>query len=187
MRKRYVLLVLAVAVGLALLAVERYTTELVTAATPVTSLEPDYYGKQLQHRRYDADGQLQQMLSADGSRHIPSLSETRLENPVITTQTDPQQHWQVSAQSGRIMDTDSQVELSQQVEVRSLATAAENADTFSITTSLLLYQPASATASTSEPVIIRHGNNITHATGMTLDIKRQHLDLQAHVSTRYVQ
>ena len=97
MRKRYLLLVLAVVFGLALLAVERYTTELVTAETQVVSFEPDYYGKQLQHRHYDVNGQLQQTLQADGSSHIPAFSETRLENPVIITQTAPQQAWRVSA------------------------------------------------------------------------------------------
>ncbi|MFK4752145.1 LPS export ABC transporter periplasmic protein LptC [Oceanobacter antarcticus] len=187
MRKRYLLLVLAVVFGLTLLAVERYTTELVTAATQVVSLEPDYYGKQLRHRHYDALGQLQQTLQADGSSHIPAFSETRLDKPVIITQTAPQQTWRVSAESGRIQDANSQVELRNQVEIRSLAETGQTNDTLSIETSQLLYQPELATASTTKQVTIRNGNSITHATGMTLDIKRQHLDLQEHVSTRYVQ
>ncbi|WP_221797569.1 LPS export ABC transporter periplasmic protein LptC [Oceanobacter mangrovi] len=182
MRKRYLLLVTAVIFGIALLAVERYTGELVTAENQTAIDEPDYYGEGLNHRQYNQSGQLAQQLQAAASRHLPDQAVSYLDQPVIINRDSSQQQWQVSADKGTIADQNTQVQLSGNVNIASLTDAG-----LRVTTQQLQYSPDQATASTDDWVTIQNGSSETRARGMTMDINRQRLDLKQQVSTRYVQ
>ena len=185
MRKRWLLLVLAAIFGLALLAVEEYTGELVNSGNQDgREQEPDYYGLQLQHRRYGVDGKLQQTLLSQSSRHDAAQHHTLLEQPVILTRDDQQQTWRVTAESGRINDNDHHIELATSVQIDSQPTHA-NQQFLTITTDRLVYSPDDTTAWSDVPVHINSNTGSTDASSMLLDLNRQRLVLHGNVSTRY--
>lgn len=185
MRKRWLLLLLTAVFGLALLAVEEYTTELVNSTNPDSSeQEPDYYGLQLQHRRYGVDGRLQQTLLSQSSRHDPERRHTLLEQPIILTRDDQQQTWRVTANAGLINDNDHHIELAESVQIDSQPTHA-NQQFLTITTDRLVYSPDDTTAWSDAPVHINSNTGSTDASSMMLDLSRQRLVLHGNVSTRY--
>ncbi|MCY0965553.1 LPS export ABC transporter periplasmic protein LptC [Parathalassolituus penaei] len=184
MRKRWLLLLLAVLFATALLMVERYTGELGISVGSVSNAEPDYYGQQLQHRRYDVSGRLQQTLLSQGSSHNPHTRQTHLEQPVILTRDDQQQTWRVSAADGYIGDGNSLIELAGGVLVDSQPTRA-NQQFLTISTERLMYSPDDTTAWSDVPVHLNSNSGNSDAGGMKLDLNRQRLELTGKVSTRY--
>ena len=183
MRKRYLLLVFAAIFGLSLLAVERYTTELTAPESEVVSDEPDYYGEQLSHRRYGADGKVEQRLQAQASEHFDSSGESHLKSPVVISGNSPEQSWQASADSGVIRDSDTEVRLQGNVLLQSL----QQQNPVSISSDSMTYSPDQAIATTNDWVTITNGNSETTSKGLTVDTQRQRLEFKEQVTTRYVQ
>ena len=184
MRKRWLLLLLAALFAAALLTVEQYTGSLGFGPVASSNTEPDYYGKQLQHRRYDASGHLQQTLLSQGSSHNPHTRQTHLEQPVVLTRDDQQQTWRVSASDGLITDGTNLLELSGGVLVDSQPTQA-NQQFLTISTDQLMYSPDDTTAWSDVPVHLNTNSGNSDAGGMKLDLNRQRLELKGQVSTRY--
>lgn len=183
MRKRYLLLVLAVFFGMSLLAVERYTNELVTEDVHQSVDEPDYYGENLRHRRFNEAGELEQSLRAEASRHFDQSGESILDQPVVETTDANQQRWQASADRGLIADSDAEIRLQGNV----LLESRDQSKPMTITTESLIYNPDQSRASTDDWVIITDGTSETRSQGLSVDTNRQRIELKQHVSTRYVQ
>ncbi|WP_430461383.1 LPS export ABC transporter periplasmic protein LptC [Thalassolituus sp. LLYu03] len=183
MRKRYLLLLLTLVFGLALLAVDRYTEDFVPSLTEQQSLEPDYYGEGLLNRQYDKDGGLNNTFVAAASTHFPFSKLTEFATPVLMTRDEDGKEWQVTALSGRVNDNDHMLYLKGQVEIRPMDDAA---DPLLVQTDSLSYNSKTRIAETADPVTITSAQTVIQATGMIMDLDRQRIEFSQQVNTRYV-
>jgi LPS export ABC transporter protein LptC len=184
MRKRYLLLVLTILVGFALLAVDNYTQDSSAPLSDNQAAEPDYSGAGLFNRRFNERGELQQTFSAERSTHYPSTNSTVFRQPVIQLQDEEGVYWQVSADEGSMSDSDDLLRLRSNVEIRPLK--ANNRDEVIIRTPSLEYFTRQQLAQTDERVTILHPQTRMTAIGMRMDLKKQRMELNAKVDTRYV-
>ncbi len=184
MRKRYLLLILTLFFGLALLAVDRYTSEMSRPLNEQQSQEPDYYGQALNSRQYDENGTLSQTFTATESRHYPLTQLTRFSLPVVHVTDKDGEVWQVTAAEGTLSDQESLLRLLTDVKIQP-ATAGSGNDLL-IRTNTLSYNTRTQIAVTDDPVTITGDQADVQATGMTLDIPRQHITFNSQVNTRYV-
>lgn len=181
MRKRYLLLIVTIVFGLALLAVDRYTQELVPIQSDQSVREPDYYGEGLLSRQYGQAGALEQSFVASRSVHYPQEQRTEFSQPVLVSRDENGKRWQVTADQGEIQDKDHLLYLTGHVEIRPV----EDDDTI-ITTPTLVYNSNTRWAETSDPVVIVSPQIRINAIGMTMDIPRQRIQFSSEVTTRYV-
>ncbi len=185
MRKRYLLLLLTLIFGLALLAVDRYTQEQTPPLSELQNHEPDYYGEGLYNRQYDSNGELQQTFVAARSTHYPQTKSTLFTGPLLMSDDDDGQTWQVNAREGTLQDNEQSLRLIGQVEIRPLD-PADAADDILVETSILTYHSRQQLAETDQPVTITSPQTHINATGMTLDIARQRMEFKSQVDSRYV-
>lgn len=183
MRKRYLLLILTMIFGLAMLAVDRYTEELLPTLSEQQSQEPDYYGEGLLNRQYGKDGVLSNTFVAANSTHYPFSQLTEFANPVVMTNDEQGKRWQVVAESGRINDNDHILYLKKDVEIRPLN---DDAEPMLIETQSLTYNSKTRIAETQDPVTITGRQTRINAVGMIMDIDRQRLEFKQQVKTHYV-
>ncbi|GGY58057.1 hypothetical protein GCM10011297_33420 [Bacterioplanes sanyensis] len=181
MRKRYLLLLLTLIFGLALLAVDRYTASWSQSSNERNANEPDYYGDSLVSQRFDHTGQRVQTLQADSSVHYPQTRHTEFTAPDITALDQQNVTWRIQARQGQLKDDDNQLTLEQSVEIRTL----DSPDPIIITTERLHYDIDNQIAHTDEFVRIDHNRIQLTATGMTLDLQRQRMSFHQEVNTRY--
>lgn len=146
--------------------------------------EPDYYGEQLNHRQFSAEGQLVQELSADKSKHYPLTAVTHFTEPHIVVTSDNGERWQIEARLGKTQDSKHLVTLSKQVEIRPINPQPEQ--DLLVETEVLNYYTDTQTAETREPVKITSPNAWINSTGMSLSIPKQTMELNHQVNTRYV-
>lgn len=184
MRKRYLLLVMTVLFGVALLAVDNYTQESVTALSESQTSEPDYYGEVLFNRRYNDQGHMEQSFAAERSTHYPNAGNTVFQGPVIHVQDEEGVVWQVVAEEGAMSDQDDVLSLRRQVEVRPLD--SDDGNGVLIQTQSLDYFTQRQLAQTEQPVIITDPHTRVDAVGMVMDMKKQRMELKAEVKTQYV-
>ncbi|MCA6063426.1 LPS export ABC transporter periplasmic protein LptC [Thalassolituus marinus] len=181
MRKRYLLLIVTLVFGLALMAVDRYTQELVPFQTDSSVREADYYGEGLFSRQYGASGSLDQTFMAARSIHYPQEQRTEFSGPILTSTDDDGKQWQVTALQGEIQDNDHLLYLIGDVEIRPVS---DNA--MIIQTPALVYNSDTRIAETSDPVTITSPQIRVNATGMTMDLDRQRIEFRSEVTTHYV-
>lgn len=181
MRKRYLLLLLTLVFGLALLALDRYTASRNQSSSEHNANEPDYYGDSLVSQRYDHTGRRVQTLKADSSVHYPETRHTEFRAPDITALDQQSITWRIQAQQGQLKDDDHQLTLEQSVEIRTL----DSPDPIVITTELLHYDIDNQIAHTEAAVRIDHNRIQLTATGMTLDLQRQRMSFHQEVNTQY--
>lgn len=184
MRKRYLLLVMTILFGFALLAVDNYTQEVSAPLSEQQASEPDYYGKGLQNRRYDDQGKIEQRFSADSSTHYPLSHSTLFQQPVIHVQDEEGEYWQVVAEEGSMNDKDDVLRLRRNVEVRPLDSTKPGAVV--IETQSLDYFTKRQLAQTEQAVTISDPHSQVNAVGMLMDMKKQRMELKANVETQYV-
>jgi len=185
MRKRYVLLVMTLLFGLALVGVDQYTRELNISNTQASDSEPDYYGEQLYSREYSEVGQLSQTLSALASQHFPLRQVTEFTAPVIESTDDSGDTWQVVAERGELIDRENVLQLRQQVEIRPLNQSDDRKNVV-IQTEALDYYTEQQLARTDLPVVVTSPDTRITAVGMTIDLKRQRMEFLSEVQTFYV-
>ncbi|WP_419812644.1 LPS export ABC transporter periplasmic protein LptC [Bacterioplanoides sp.] len=185
MRKRYLLLVLTILLGFALLAVDNYTQEASAPLTENQTAEADYYGEILFNRRFNEQGALEQSFSAQRSTHFPTTQDTVFDGPVIHIQDEDGSYWQVQAQLGTMNDQDDLLRLRQDVEIRPLKRHSSATDEVVINTSSLDYLTKQQVAQTTEPVTIVNPQTQITATGMRMDLKTQRMELHSEVTTHH--
>ncbi|MAD45637.1 MAG: LPS export ABC transporter periplasmic protein LptC [Oceanospirillaceae bacterium] len=183
MRKRWLLLIIAAFLGLALLAVDRYTSQLTPGGTDESVREADYYGSQLLSRQYNADGQLAQTFTAAESTHYPGIQSTFFSQPQLEMRAEDGEQWQVSATEGTLADEDEILKLVNNVVIRPLDAAANS--NLLITTTQLTYNHSTGIAHTDKPVTITSDRGELRAIGMRMDIPAQHIRFNAEVNSRY--
>lgn len=184
MRKRYLLLAMTILFGLALLAVDNYTQEDNAPLSERQSSEADYYGEILLNRQFDEQGRLQQSFSAQRSTHYPLTNSTVFNGPIIQIQDEEGEYWQVTSQEGSMNDKEHLLRLRHQVEIHPLQSNQKNDVT--IKTESLDYFTKKQLAETDLEVTIDSAQSRITAIGMRMDMKRQRMELNAKVNTRYV-
>lgn len=179
MRKRYLLLLVTVALGFALLAVDRYTREIVSPGIEQQIKEPDYYGDVLISRRYNEAGKLADTFYAATSKHYPEGDLTVFSEPrVLVTSNDK---WVVTADEGVLQGDSQALKLSGNIIIK----PQDAADPWVVTTNTLTYFIDKQFATSDDLVTMTGDNTVMHGTGMNFDAARQRLELKTGVRTYY--
>lgn len=190
MRKRYLLLILVtVGLGLSIDLLEQYTSQPEWTAQALLSSEPDYYGVQLSHRNYNAEGKLEQQMRAASSHHYPDQKQSLLTQPELDTDLDAGT-WSLTADEGLIIDGSQDIRLIGGVVLRTSNEEEFGSNPHNLTrveTERLDYLAEQGVATTRLPVSIVTPQGTTRATGMTLHVERQRMELHSDVTTEYVQ
>jgi LPS export ABC transporter protein LptC len=190
MRKRYLLLILVAAgLGLSIDLLEQYTSQPEWTAQELLSSEPDYYGVQLSHRTYNAEGKLEQQMRAASSHHYPDQQQSLLTQPELDSDLDAGA-WSLKADEGLILDGSQDIRLMGGVILRTPNTGDlrdSQRNLTQIETERLDYLADQGVVTTRLPVSIVTPQGITRATGMTLHVERQRMELHSDVTTEYVQ
>ena len=180
MRKRYLLLFLTVALGLSLLAVDRYTRDITVAVTEQQVNEPDYYGEMLVSRRYGDDGSLLDTFYAASSLHYPQNDVTVFTEPhLLVNQGDV---WLLTSDEGVLRGAEHELRLAGNIVIR----PQDSAEDWKLTTTRMTYHLDSRLATSNDLVTITGVNSVMSGTGMLFDAGHQRLELKTGVRTRYV-
>lgn len=179
MRKRYLLLLITAALGLALLAVDRYTRDIVSPGVEQQVKEPDYYGDVLISRRYDLKGKLADTFYAETSKHFPDGDLTIFKAPRVLITT--QEKWVVTADEGVLKGNNQALMLSGNIKIKPL----DATDRWTMDTQSLTYFIDQQLATSDALVTITGENTVMRGTGMTFDAARQRLELKTGVRTEY--
>jgi lipopolysaccharide export system protein LptC len=185
MRKRYLLLLLTLIFGFALIAVDRYTQKLNQPLSEEQISEADYYGERLINWRYGVNGKLEQTFQAQRSDHYPNVGITRFSAPMVTSRDERGQIWQVSAQNGALKDNEQIIHFNQTVRIEPISTGEQTPEAMLIETDALTYDIRQQIAATDLPVTLTGPSSHATATGMTLDLMRQRVELKTEVKTTY--
>lgn len=185
LKKRFLFFAATVSLGARYFIFE-YVEENPTVFSPALEgdEEPDYYGENLNHRQFSAEGVLIQELSAKQSKHYPVAAVTHFSQPHIVVTSDSGDRWQIDAQQGKTEDAKHLVTLSQQVEIQPINPQPE--ENLLVETEILHYHTDSQIAETQEPVKITSPNAWINSQGMSLNIPTQTMELTHQVNTRYV-
>jgi LPS export ABC transporter protein LptC len=179
MRKRYLLLLVTAGLGFALLAVDRYTREIVSPGVEQQVKEPDYYGDVLISRRYSDTGKLADTFDAATSQHYPDGDLTIFSEPrVLITSNDK---WVVTANEGVLKGDSQALNLSGNIIIK----PQDAADPWTVKTSTLTYYIDQQLATSDVLVTITGENTVMRGTGMIFDATRQRLELKTGVRTYY--
>ncbi len=180
MRKRYLLLLVTAAIGLALVWVDRYTRDINSQEVEQRSQEPDYYGDDLVSRRFNDKGQLSDTFYAATSKHYPANDITIFKAPrVVLTGQD---QWVVTAQEGILEGNSDALKLSGSIVIKAL----NNSAPWLVETESLTYFIDRQFATSDALVTIYGEHTVMRFTGMTFYAPRQRMDLKTVFRTHYV-
>lgn len=184
MKKRYLLLIISVLVGVGLSVVDSYTQAPAVAASDEQSSEPDFYGEGLKSRRYGTEGQLNELFTADSSKHYPANDHTVFTKPYLHAMTSSGDVWFIDAETGDLFDKAGVLHLRQNVWLRTAQTKKMPAH---IRTDALDYHLNDRLALTDKAVSIEQGQSTLSAIGMRMDIPQERIEFNAKVFTHYDQ
>lgn len=152
----------------------------------------DATGKHLMLHRFDDQGTLKHTLYSSASEHYAVRKETLFTSPVIITNeqyspddNNPEDGWQISAQTGIADDANEHVILKNNVIAKPSQGRPTSLEAITITTEQLDYHATEGIIMTDLPVRIESDQSVTTAIGMTLDINQQTLTLHQRVKSRY--
>lgn len=150
-----------------------------------TSFKPtqhDAFMQDIEYTHYDDQGQIKRQVSAPVAFHQADTDGLVLEHPVMTFYDDHYHKWTIRANHGESSQQNSQVVLSDHVEIEQAATA-ERPTLHLYTDNLTLY-PNQRLASTNAAVKIVQPDGQVEATGMQADFNNQTITLlsQAHAT-----
>ncbi len=183
LRKRFLLLFIAAAVGIGLLWIEDYTTQSTQEDNESVSLLPDYYGEGLRNRTFNENGQFERQFNARRSVHYPAQNLTEFSQPKVKTVDDDGDTWLIQSLSGIHYEKDQTLVLKQDVQ---LAPSKENASNVIIRTSELTLFNKSRIAKTDKPVEVISLNGRIDAIGMVVKLDQQRVEFLSQVRAKYV-
>jgi lipopolysaccharide export system protein LptC len=187
LRKRFLLLFIAAAVGIGLLWIEDYTTTKTPENIERASLLPDYYGEGLRNRSYTEEGKLEREVMASHSIHYPAQKLTELDDPKIHSIDNDGEIWVLKSILGFHYEELKTLVLQQDVLVAPLAEL--NSDTTlqnSIRTTELTFYTEKNLAKTDKPVEVMSINGQINAVGMIIKLDQQKIEFLSQVRARYV-
>ncbi len=179
-RKRYLLLLLTMILGLGLLALDRYTRDPSVLAGDQKVREADYYGVTLVNNRYGDNGLLSETLYAERSDHYPGEKTTYFTQPRLLTHKNTPTT--LTADKGRLKDTKGLLFLNGHVRIESESSKGEP---LLMTTDSLTYNSKNLRARTNDRVVITGPGTRIEGTGMLYDVEQERLQLKSEVKTRY--
>jgi len=188
LRKRFLLLFIAAAVGIGLLWIEDYTTAQTQENIESASLLPDYYGEGLRNRSYTETGMLEREFIASHSIHYPAQQLTQLDDPEVHSVADDGDIWVLKSLLGFHYEARKTLFLQQDVLVTpfselSTGTALQN----SIRTTELTLFTEEKLAKTDKPVEVISLNRQINAVGMIIKLDQQKIEFLSQVKARYAQ
>lgn len=181
-------------VAIAVFYSSRYWPERMPATAAVTGsgpadTSPDYIIRAFHALDLDVDGRIRYELTADTLLHFPDPELARLEQPSMvfhrvadrtTAKTEP---WQLTADTGVIVDKGNRVDLEGNVVIARLVEEASARMTME--TSRLTVYGAEEKAETKEPVRLYSALASVTSVGMTVDLSRGQLHLLSRVRGHY--
>jgi LPS export ABC transporter protein LptC len=187
LRKRFLLLFIAAAVGIGLLWIEDYTTTQTQENIESASLLPDYYGEGLRNRSYTEEGALEREFMASHSIHYPAQKLTKFDDPKIHSIDDDGDVWVLKSILGFHHETRKTLILQQDVLVTPLAELNSGAPLQnSIRTTELTFYTEEQLAKTDKPVEVISINGQINAVGMIIKLDQQKIEFLSQVKARYV-
>lgn len=142
---------------------------------------PDYEVSGIQGIQVNEHGQIERTLKADKLIHFPQTDRSVVEQPSMTLYQDGQAAWQVSAQLATAVNSNRQLELTQQVFGRRL-----QGPLLSLETDALNADQEAQTLNTSRPVLVRSAQGQISSTGLSANLKEGTLTFPANVRGNYV-
>jgi lipopolysaccharide export system protein LptC len=138
-----------------------------------------YYVRGARLSGTDEQGRVTYRLRAERLDELPAEEQLRLEGVSVEYQPAEDAAWTISATSGSVLKDGSLLELSGDVEVRSVPTTGSAPRT--ILTQALQFWPDTSSVQSDQPVELRVGDLQLHGTGLSADLKGHTLRLESVV------
>lgn len=181
MRKRYITLLIVIAVLTARYFMDDISQRGAAFFADEKVLEPDYLMSGLHFDKYDSKGLLTQQIEASSAEHVPQDGSTRFADPKIILREGPQSKWGINALQASLVSEQS-LQLNGKVHVIPLS---EQESAYSLQTESLFIDLKAETANTQDPVTITSNHSQLDATGMNLSLREQKIELLSHVRGRH--
>lgn len=181
-RKYSNILILMISVMLLLGFLWRYTATDASNQFTKSSLNqqsPDFFITDATGLRFNKEGLLSSRIKTPSIKHMPVADITELDSPNIEWFKHSQLIWQISANSGIVSKDETRLELMGQV------VANNEPQQQIITTEKLTFYPERKRIENKLPVTITNPQGVTTATGITVDLNKEHLLLKKHVRGQY--
>jgi LPS export ABC transporter protein LptC len=176
------LIVIAIVVGSALLAQQRFKREADAPAATQTE-EPGYAARDAELIETGADGRPLYRLNAETIRQHPKEGSVQLDKVRMAYRAENSSQWTLSAAQGEIRENNEQIELEGDVRVVGLLPGTDGLA--QIRTDRLSFDTRTEVASTREPVtLIWSGRELT-GTGLVANLKDRQVRLESAVHGRF--
>lgn len=187
LRKRFLLLFIAAAVGLGLLWIEDYTEQSSQEDNESASLLPDYYGEGLNNTTFDESGGFERQFEARRSVHYPAQKLTEFNQPKVKSIADNGDVWLIQSLSGIHFESDKRLVLQQDVQISPLQAKDElqSEDDVVIRTSKLTLLNQTNIAKTDKAVEVVSLNGRIDAVGMIIKLDQQRIEFLSQVKAKY--
>ncbi|MDH5446911.1 MAG: LPS export ABC transporter periplasmic protein LptC [Gammaproteobacteria bacterium] len=148
-----------------------------------TSREPDYFFEGFDATARDKLGNINYRLEAQQLEHFPYNYSMRLEKPYIEVFNKLERPWQTWAEKGTFYENRRLMTLTGKVRIHRAANNGDKAIT--LLTDSITMDMKRKIAKTSADVEITSGEDVLNATGMKIDLKTGHIELQSKVKGKY--
>nr|WP_067298653.1 LPS export ABC transporter periplasmic protein LptC [Marinobacterium profundum] len=153
--------------------------------TPGTA-DTDYYLRDATIRQFDVTGQLHQELRSPQLEHYPEPGELRAQTPdIVLFRNDSRGEVLISAQQGRMQDSNEQVWLNGTVRVKSSADKDASGTPLRLETEALTLVPSEQFIETDTAVTLFSQGGETRANGMRAYLNSRQVELLSDVEGRY--
>jgi lipopolysaccharide export system protein LptC len=148
--------------------------------------DTDYYLRDATIRQFDASGQLHQELRSPQLEHYPQPGELRALTPdIVLFRNDARDEVLISAQQGRMQDSDEQVRLNGAVRVQSNSGKGASSTPLRLETEALTLMPSEQFIETDTAVTLFSQGGETRANGMKAYLNSRQVELLSDVEGRY--
>lgn len=159
-----------------------------TQTPPYTALprehgEPDYYIEQARLSRFDANGQLLQVIHAEQVTHYPENDLALMQSPVVHHHGEDGQDWRLQAERAEYRNR-RELYLEEDVLLQPLTPHSVYLPEF--TTSRLWVDTDQHRATTPDPVNFTSPGGITHGIGLDLDMRSGLAEILHQVNGSYL-
>lgn len=146
---------------------------------PVVPTKPEYFMLGAHNVEFDAEGDIEFVLTSEEIRHNPLDDSAQLHTPHLELFEKGQREWTVNARLGTIAADGSKIDLTQRVVVNS-----EDQATVLKTPQLLIF-PNEKLARTDKPVTLQNPYGFTRSIGLVADMENKRVELLQQVRGQY--
>lgn len=151
--------------------------------TTAKSREPDFFFEEFVATARDKTGNIVYRLEAKQLAHIPYNFSMQLNKPYIEIFHKQEHPWQTWAENGVFYEKRRLITLAGKVRIHRAAN--DNSKSVTLLTESLSLDMENKIAKTSADVQITSGEDILNATGMKVDLRTGHVELQSKVQGKY--